>query len=74
PPLKVPVNATCEFLEPDDEEENEFYDDQEEYIDEELEQPGASRINFLTTEGVDDEDDYDDVVAEMNNKSYAIMT
>ncbi|KAH9298401.1 hypothetical protein KI387_030083, partial [Taxus chinensis] len=33
PPLKVPVNATCEFLEPNDEEENELYDGQEEDVD-----------------------------------------
>ncbi|KAH9291008.1 hypothetical protein KI387_044137 [Taxus chinensis] len=34
PPLKVPVNATCEVLEPDDEEENGIYDEQEEEVDE----------------------------------------
>ncbi|KAH9309926.1 hypothetical protein KI387_037837, partial [Taxus chinensis] len=36
PPLKVHVNATCEVLEPEDEEENELYDDQDKYADEEL--------------------------------------
>ncbi|KAH9315106.1 hypothetical protein KI387_023733, partial [Taxus chinensis] len=36
--------------------------------------PSGSRFHFLTIEGVDDQDDYDDVVAKMNNESYAIMT
>ncbi|KAH9320552.1 hypothetical protein KI387_015191, partial [Taxus chinensis] len=51
---------------PDDEEEDGLYDKQEEEVDEELEEPGGSRVHFLTTDGVDDEDEYDDIVAEMN--------
>ncbi|KAH9296487.1 hypothetical protein KI387_040075, partial [Taxus chinensis] len=58
----------------DDEEENELYDEQEEEADEELEESGGSRVHFLTTEGVDDKYDYDDVVAEMNSESYVVMT
>ncbi|KAH9310025.1 hypothetical protein KI387_037936, partial [Taxus chinensis] len=73
PPLKVPVNATCEVLEPDDEEENGLYDEQEEDADEELEELGGSQVHFLTTEGMDYEDDYDERVVEMNNDSYVVM-
>ncbi|KAH9306219.1 hypothetical protein KI387_010623, partial [Taxus chinensis] len=66
PPLKVPVNVACEVLEPNDEEENGIYNEQEEEADEELEEPSGSQVHFVTSEGVDDEYDYDDVVAEMN--------
>ncbi|KAH9288272.1 hypothetical protein KI387_032389, partial [Taxus chinensis] len=59
---------------PDDEEKNGIYDEQEEEADEELEDPGGSRVHFLSTKGVDDEDDYDNVVTEMNSESYAVMT
>ncbi|KAH9326321.1 hypothetical protein KI387_006499, partial [Taxus chinensis] len=45
-----------------------------EEAEEELEELDGSRVNFLTTEGIDEEDDYDEVVAEMNGESYAVMT
>lgn len=73
PPLKVPLNATCEVQEPEDEEANEYYVKGEE-VDEEMEEPGGSTVHFLTTEGVDDDDDYDEVVADMNSESYVVMT
>ncbi|KAH9329219.1 hypothetical protein KI387_001327, partial [Taxus chinensis] len=66
PPIKVPVNATCEVQEPDDEEENEDYEEPEEEVDEEQEELGDSQVNFLTSEGVDDEDEYNEVVTDMN--------
>ncbi|KAH9315586.1 hypothetical protein KI387_024213, partial [Taxus chinensis] len=59
---------------PDDEEENGLYDEQEQEFDEEMKELGGSRVHFLTTKGVDDEDDYDDVVAEMNSESYGVTT
>ncbi|KAH9311313.1 hypothetical protein KI387_026348, partial [Taxus chinensis] len=39
PPLKVPVNATCEVIEPNDDEDNGLYDEHKEEVDEELEEP-----------------------------------
>ena len=39
-----------------------------------MEDLGGSRVHFLTNEGMDDEDDYDDVVAEMNSESYVVIT
>ncbi|KAH9296411.1 hypothetical protein KI387_039999, partial [Taxus chinensis] len=59
---------------PDDEEINEDFEEPEEEADEELEELEGSRVNFFTTEGVDEEDDYDEVVAEMNSESYVVMT
>ncbi|KAH9326511.1 hypothetical protein KI387_006689, partial [Taxus chinensis] len=56
------VNATCEVEEPDDEEFNELYEEPEEEVDEELEELGGSQVHFLTTEGMDDEDEYDERV------------
>ncbi|KAH9325442.1 hypothetical protein KI387_005620, partial [Taxus chinensis] len=70
PPIKVPINTTREVQEPDDEEFNEEFEDPEEEVDEELEELGLSQVYFLTTKGMDDEDEYDERVAEMNNESY----
>ncbi|KAH9322951.1 hypothetical protein KI387_017590, partial [Taxus chinensis] len=53
PPIKVPINATCEVEEPDEEANEEFEYDR-------------SQVNFLTTEGIDEEDDYDEIVVDMN--------
>ncbi|KAH9290229.1 hypothetical protein KI387_034346, partial [Taxus chinensis] len=55
--------------EPNDEEFNELYEDPEEEVDEEHEELGGSQAHFLTTEGMDDEDEYDERVAEMNSES-----
>ncbi|KAH9313116.1 hypothetical protein KI387_028151, partial [Taxus chinensis] len=74
PPIKVPVNATYEVEEPEDEEVNEDCEELEEEADEEIEELEGSRVNFFTTEGVDEEDDYDEVVADMNSESYVVMT
>ncbi|KAH9312271.1 hypothetical protein KI387_027306, partial [Taxus chinensis] len=65
PPVKVPVNATCEVEEPDDDEDNEACEELVEEEDEADELEG-SRVNFFTTEGTDDGDDYDEVVVDMN--------
>ncbi|KAH9315815.1 hypothetical protein KI387_024442, partial [Taxus chinensis] len=73
-PIKVPVNATCEVQEPDDEEFNEDLEDLKEEVDEELEELGGSQFHFLTIEGIYDEDEYDERVVEMNIESYSIMT
>ncbi|KAH9303428.1 hypothetical protein KI387_015011, partial [Taxus chinensis] len=43
PPIKVPVNATCEVEEPDDEEVNEYFEELEEEANEELEEIDGSR-------------------------------
>ncbi|KAH9312604.1 hypothetical protein KI387_027639, partial [Taxus chinensis] len=74
PPVKVPVNATCEVLEPNDEEENEICEEHEEEADEELEELSGSHFHFLTTEGIDEKDDYEERVVEMKNESYAVIT
>lgn len=74
PPIKVPINATCEVLEPDDEEENEICEEHEEEADEELEELSGSHVHFLTTEGVNEEDDYEERVTKRNNESYVVMT
>ncbi|KAH9296698.1 hypothetical protein KI387_044278 [Taxus chinensis] len=74
PPIKVPVNATCEVEEPDDEEDNEDCEEFVEEVDDEADELEGSRVNFFTTEGIDDGDDYDEVVADMNSESYAVMT
>ncbi|KAH9331841.1 hypothetical protein KI387_003949, partial [Taxus chinensis] len=66
PPIKVPVNVTYVVQEPNDEEENEDYEEPEEEISEEQEEPSESQVHFLTTEGMDDEDEYDEVVVDMN--------
>ncbi|KAH9329010.1 hypothetical protein KI387_001118, partial [Taxus chinensis] len=66
PPIKVPVNTTYEVEEPEDEEVNEYCEELEEEIDGEIEELEGSRVNFFTTEGVNEEDDYDEVVADMN--------
>ncbi|KAH9288759.1 hypothetical protein KI387_032876, partial [Taxus chinensis] len=55
----------CEVEEPDDEKFNELCDEPEEEV-EELEELGGSQVHFLTTEGGDDEDEYDERVADMN--------
>ncbi|KAH9296007.1 hypothetical protein KI387_039595, partial [Taxus chinensis] len=73
PPVKVPVNTTCKVEEPDDDEDNEACEELIEEEDEADELEG-SRVNFFTTEGVDDGDDYDEVVADMNSESFAVMT
>ncbi|KAH9326865.1 hypothetical protein KI387_007043, partial [Taxus chinensis] len=52
--------------EPDDEEFNEDFEDPEEELDEELKELGGYQVHFLTTEGMDDEDEYDERVVEMN--------
>ncbi|KAH9319265.1 hypothetical protein KI387_021034, partial [Taxus chinensis] len=69
PPIKVPINATCEVEEPDEE-----FEESREEVEEELEELDGSQDNFLTTEGIDEEDDYDEIVAEMNSESYTVMT
>ncbi|KAH9296371.1 hypothetical protein KI387_039959, partial [Taxus chinensis] len=74
PPIKVPVNATCEVEEPEDEEVNEDCEEFVEEVDDEADELEGSRVNFFTTEGIDDEDDYDEIVADMNSESYAVMT
>ncbi|KAH9313103.1 hypothetical protein KI387_028138, partial [Taxus chinensis] len=66
PPIKVLVNETCEVQEPNDAEFNELYEELEEEVDEELDELGGSQVHFLTTEGMDDEDEYDQRVVEMN--------
>ncbi|KAH9319806.1 hypothetical protein KI387_021575, partial [Taxus chinensis] len=68
PPVKVPVNATCEVEEPDDDEACEEFVEE---FDDEAEELEGSRVNFFTTEGIDD---YDEVVADMNSESFAVMT
>ncbi|KAH9312175.1 hypothetical protein KI387_027210, partial [Taxus chinensis] len=50
----------------DDEEFNEDFKDPEEEVDEEQDELGGSQVHFLTTEGMDDEDEYDERVVEMN--------
>ncbi|KAH9296808.1 hypothetical protein KI387_028490, partial [Taxus chinensis] len=66
PPIKVLVNASCEVQEPNDEEENEDYEEPKEEVDEDQEELGHFQVNFLTTEGVDDEDEYNEVLADLN--------
>ncbi|KAH9316407.1 hypothetical protein KI387_025034, partial [Taxus chinensis] len=66
PPVKVHVNATCEVEEPDDDEDNEACEEFVEEVDDETYELEGSRVNFFTTEGIDDGDDYDEVVADMN--------
>ncbi|KAH9316789.1 hypothetical protein KI387_044527, partial [Taxus chinensis] len=58
---------------PDDEEENEICEEHEEEADEELEELSGSHVHFLTIEGIDEEDDYEERVAEMKNESYDVM-
>ncbi|KAH9300309.1 hypothetical protein KI387_011892, partial [Taxus chinensis] len=68
PLVKVPVNATCEVEEPNDDEDNEAYEElvaREE--DDKADELEGSQVNFFTTEGIDDGDDYDEVVADMNS-------
>ncbi|KAH9302738.1 hypothetical protein KI387_014321, partial [Taxus chinensis] len=67
-----PVNATCEVEEPDDDVDNEACEEFLEEFDDEAEELEGSRVNFFTTEGTDD--DYDEVVADMNSESFAVMT
>ncbi|KAH9324951.1 hypothetical protein KI387_005129, partial [Taxus chinensis] len=58
-------------------EDEEVSEDCEEFVkevDEETKELEGSRVNFFTTEGIDEEDDYDKVVADMNSESYAVMT
>ncbi|KAH9309436.1 hypothetical protein KI387_037347, partial [Taxus chinensis] len=74
PPIKVPINATCEVEEPEDEEVNEDCEEFFEEVDDETDELEGSRVNFFTTEGIDEGDDYDEVLADMNSESYAIMT
>ncbi|KAH9300545.1 hypothetical protein KI387_012128, partial [Taxus chinensis] len=57
---------------PDD--DNEACEEFVEEFDDEAEELEGSRVNFFTTEGIDDGDDYDEVVAEMNSESFAVMT
>ncbi|KAH9327501.1 hypothetical protein KI387_007679, partial [Taxus chinensis] len=71
PPVRVPVNATCEVEEPDDDEDNEACEEFAREFDDEAEVLEGSRVNFFTTEGIDD---YDEVVADMNSESFAVMT
>ncbi|KAH9306848.1 hypothetical protein KI387_011252, partial [Taxus chinensis] len=52
--------------EPDEEEFNEYFEDLEEEVDEEQEELGGYQVHFLTTEGINDEDEYDERVAYMN--------
>ncbi|KAH9318878.1 hypothetical protein KI387_020647, partial [Taxus chinensis] len=73
PPIKVPINATCEVEEPK-EEANEEFEESGEEDEEELEELDGSQVNFLTPEGVHEENDYDEVLVDMNNDSYAVMT
>ncbi|KAH9312894.1 hypothetical protein KI387_027929, partial [Taxus chinensis] len=71
PPIKVLVNATCEVQEPEYEVEAEELEEAEEELEEYQEESDDSQVKFLTTEGVDDnDDDYDELVADMNNESY----
>ncbi|KAH9309611.1 hypothetical protein KI387_037522, partial [Taxus chinensis] len=74
PPVKVPVNATCEVEEPDDDVDDEAREEFLEEFDDEAEELEGSRVNFFTTEGTDDGDNYDEVVADMNSESFAVMT
>ncbi|KAH9289990.1 hypothetical protein KI387_034107, partial [Taxus chinensis] len=73
-PLRFQFNKTCEFQESNDGEENEDYEEPKEEVDEDPEELGNSQVNFLTVEGVDDEDEYDEVVIDMNSDSYVVMT
>ncbi|KAH9296449.1 hypothetical protein KI387_040037, partial [Taxus chinensis] len=57
-----------------DEEVNEEFEESGEEAEEELEELDGSQVNFLTTKGIDEEDDYDEVVEEMNSESYVVMT
>ncbi|KAH9328055.1 hypothetical protein KI387_000163, partial [Taxus chinensis] len=52
--------------EPGDEEFNKDFEDPKEEVDEEQEELGGSQAHFLTTEGMDDEDEYDERVVDMN--------
>ncbi|KAH9294081.1 hypothetical protein KI387_040715, partial [Taxus chinensis] len=56
------------------EDDNESCEEFLEEFDDEAEEPERSRVNFFTTKGIDDADDYDEVVADMNSESFAVMT
>ncbi|KAH9314579.1 hypothetical protein KI387_023206, partial [Taxus chinensis] len=60
PPVKVPVNATYEVEELDDDEDNEACKEFVEELDDEADELEGSRVNFFTTKGIDDGDDYDE--------------
>ncbi|KAH9326371.1 hypothetical protein KI387_006549, partial [Taxus chinensis] len=46
----------------------------EEEADEELEELSGSHVHFLTTEAIDEEYYYEEIIVEMSNESYVVMT
>ncbi|KAH9288307.1 hypothetical protein KI387_032424, partial [Taxus chinensis] len=62
-----------EFQESEEEVEAEELQEPEEEFEEVQEDADDSQVKFLTTEGVDDDDEYDEVFANMNINSYVVM-
>ncbi|KAH9321751.1 hypothetical protein KI387_016390, partial [Taxus chinensis] len=58
----------------DDDEDNEACEEFVEEFDDEVDELEGSRVNFFTTEGIDDGDDYDEVVVDINSESFTVMT